>query len=52
MRKLSKDQIDDLIEIYNETKAPSVMKFLLKNGVLVVYEGCVKEREKREIEWA
>ncbi|MCX2884495.1 hypothetical protein OQE43_09165 [Bacillus velezensis] len=49
MRKLSKDQIDDLIEIYNETKAPSVMKFLLKNGVLV---GWVKEGEKREIEWA
>lgn len=52
MRKLSKDHIYDLIEIYNETKAPSVMKFMLKNGVLVVHEGCVKEKEKREIEWA
>ncbi|WP_411685374.1 hypothetical protein ACLQ7P_09620 [Bacillus subtilis subsp. subtilis] len=52
MRKLRKDHIDDLIEIYNETKAPSVMKFMLKNGVLVVHEGCVKEKEKREIEWA
>ncbi|MCY8934962.1 hypothetical protein MOE21_20595 [Bacillus atrophaeus] len=52
MRKLSNDQIDDLIEIYNETKASSVMKFLLKNGALIVHEGIVMEREKRVIEWA